>query len=170
MQVDKSYYFEQLYPLQDSVLQVINSQETGFHLTGGTVVSRVYLQHRVSADLDLFVNFNSQFVEWSAQIIDSLAQSTQWQVQVTLRQQYFARLLLTEDTVTLKVEMINDVPSHIGALRHHPVLGRIDSPENILAGCWHVSTPSCLKRCYGYYVTRTSTVTFFVAYYSAFQM
>jgi hypothetical protein len=133
MQVDKSFYFEQLYPLQDRVLQVINSQETGFYLTGGTAVSRVYLQHRFSDDLDLFVNFDPQFVEWSAQIIDILAQSAEWQVQVTLRQQYFARLLLTQDTVTLKIELINDVPSHIGAFRHHPILGRIDSAENILA-------------------------------------
>jgi len=29
--------------------------------------------------------------------------------------------------------MINDVPSHIGALVEHPVIGLIDSKENILA-------------------------------------
>ena len=29
--------------------------------------------------------------------------------------------------------MINDVPSHIGALVKHPVIGLIDSKENILA-------------------------------------
>ena len=28
---------------------------------------------------------------------------------------------------------MNDVPAHVGALRNHPVLGRLDSPENILA-------------------------------------
>jgi hypothetical protein len=35
--------------------------------------------------------------------------------------------------VTLKIEMVNDVPSHIGEIRQDPVLGRLDSPENILA-------------------------------------
>lgn len=33
----------------------------------------------------------------------------------------------------LKIEMINDVPSHIGYIVDHPVLGRMDSKENILA-------------------------------------
>ena len=33
----------------------------------------------------------------------------------------------------LKVELINDVPSHIGKLVDHPILGIIDSKENILA-------------------------------------
>lgn len=33
----------------------------------------------------------------------------------------------------LKIEMVNDIPSHIGELVNHPVLGFIDSKENILA-------------------------------------
>ena len=33
----------------------------------------------------------------------------------------------------LKMEFINDVPSHIGPITAHEVLGRIDSAENILA-------------------------------------
>lgn len=28
---------------------------------------------------------------------------------------------------------MNDVPSHVGDVRRHPVLGRLDSAENILA-------------------------------------
>ncbi|MCS7249293.1 MAG: hypothetical protein NZ840_13800, partial [Anaerolineales bacterium] len=34
---------------------------------------------------------------------------------------------------SIKIEMINDVPAHIGEIRLHPTLGRLDSPENILA-------------------------------------
>ena len=29
--------------------------------------------------------------------------------------------------------MINDVPAHVGVIANHPVLGRLDSRENILA-------------------------------------
>ncbi len=42
-------------------------------------------------------------------------------------------MLVSQNAVTLKIELINDVPSHIGEIRQHPTLGRIDSPENILA-------------------------------------
>jgi hypothetical protein len=130
---DKRFYFEQLYPLQDQALQVISSAQTGFYLTGGTAVSRAYLQHRFSDDLDLFVNYHPHFGEWSALIIDALTQSTLWQTKVILRQQYFVRILLFQQALTLKIELVNDVPAHVGAVRQHPILGQIDSPENILA-------------------------------------
>lgn len=130
---DKRYYFERLYPLQDRVLSVITALDTGFYLTGGTVVSRVYLRHRVSDDLDLFVNYNSEFGAWCGLIVDALLARGDWQARPTLRQQYFARIMLTQNEVDLKIEMVNDVPSHVGEIRVHPLLGRIDSPENILA-------------------------------------
>jgi hypothetical protein len=133
MQINHAYYFEQLYPLQDKVLAVINQEATGFYLTGGTAVSRAYLQHRFSDDLDLFVNYDPLFAEWSALVIDACMRSNEWRTQIIMRQQHFSRLLLTQDAITLKVEMINDVPSRIGEVRQHAVLGRIDSPENILA-------------------------------------
>jgi hypothetical protein len=133
MSSNQDYYFTQLYPFQDQVLQVIMAQDTGFYLTGGTAVSRVYLQHRFSDDLDLFVNLKPEFGDWCGRLIDALFQQSNWQTQVIMRQQYFARILVTAASVTLKIELINDVPSHVGEIRHHPVLGRIDSPENILA-------------------------------------
>lgn len=133
MASDKAYYFEQLYPLQDQVLSLIDAQKTGFYLTGGTALARCYLQHRFSDDLDLFVNLNPEFGGWCGRVIDALFQFEPRQTQVILRQQYFARVLLTHNDVALKIEMINDVPSHIGEIHQHPILGRIDSPENILA-------------------------------------
>ena len=114
-------------------MSAINALDTGFYLTGGTVVSRAYLHHRVSDDLDLFVNYSSQFGEWCGLIIDALLNRGDWQATPTMRQQYFARVMLTQNDVDLKIEMVNDVPSHVGEIRVHPVLGRIDSPENILA-------------------------------------
>src|SRR4051794_23764818 len=54
--MDKVFYFERLYPLQDRILAVLTGVDTGFYLTGGTAASRGYLQHRLSDDLDFFVN------------------------------------------------------------------------------------------------------------------
>ncbi|MEK7746448.1 MAG: hypothetical protein AAB576_07270, partial [Elusimicrobiota bacterium] len=43
----------------------------------------------------------------------------------------FIRVFVSPES--LKIEMINDVPSHIGSLVNHSILGIIDSKENILA-------------------------------------
>ena len=130
---DKSYYFERLYPFQDEVLQVINAVGTDFYLTGGTALSRAYLHHRFSDDLDLFVNYDARFGEWAERVVDALWQRSEWQTQVVLKDQYFVRALLSRDDLILKLEMINDVAARVGETRLDAQLGRLDSPENILA-------------------------------------
>ncbi len=129
--VDAAFYFNVLYPFQDEVLKVLNRVETGFYLTGGTAASRGYLKHRFSDDLDFFVNDDARFVLWADRWIQAL--SEHWRVEVSLRGERFVRLFLHTSEVALKIEMVNDVPSRAGAVRVHPVLGRLDSPENILA-------------------------------------
>ena len=52
----EKYYLDKLYPLQDKILDVIEQLKLDFYLTGGTALSRCYLQHRYSDDLDFFVN------------------------------------------------------------------------------------------------------------------
>ncbi len=128
-----AHYFDQLYPLQDLSLRLIADLDTGFYLTGGTALSRAYLNHRFSDDLDLFVNFDKRFTLWSNLVIQSFAVDRRWQTLVTKNEEYFARIVLTHNGVDLKIELINDVPSHIGEIQQHPILGRVDSPENILA-------------------------------------
>ena len=128
-----SFYANQLYPLQDVVLSAINSLDTGFYLTGGTAISRGYLHHRYSDDLDLFVNDKPEFRLWSARIIDGLAARSDWPVQVQVAELRFTRLTIVAKDVPLRIELINDVPAHVGAIVPHPVLGRLDSAENILA-------------------------------------
>ena len=130
---DSSFYFSVLYPFQDEVLRLVKEAKTGFHLTGGTALSRGYLKHRFSDDLDLFVNFDAHFGEWSNRVVDTFWRLGAWNTEVILREEYFVRAVLTRGEVTLKVEMVNDVGSRVGDVRDHPVLGRLDSAENILA-------------------------------------
>ena len=54
--MDQNFFLRQLYPFQDQVLRIVSVADTQFHLTGGTALSRGYLQHRFSDDLDFFVN------------------------------------------------------------------------------------------------------------------
>ncbi len=130
---NKAYYFDVLYPFQDQVLQLVTRLGTGFYLTGGTAASRGYLQHRFSDDLDLFVNDDPNFVLWADRIVQALSLQPTWRTSVLLRQERFFRLTVGSERVFLKIEMVNDVPSRVGTPWQHPVLGWLDTAENILA-------------------------------------
>src|SRR4051794_12221622 len=71
--MDKAFYFEKLYPLQDQVLAFLTGVDTGFYLTGGTAASRGYLHHRLSDDLDFFVNDDRRFLLWADRLIQAVA-------------------------------------------------------------------------------------------------
>ncbi len=59
--MQETYYQEKLYPLQNKVLSIIQASGAEFYLTGGTALSRFYLQHRYSEDLDFFLNAHPEF-------------------------------------------------------------------------------------------------------------
>lgn len=131
--LDNNFYTDALYPFQDQVLPLITALETGFYLTGGTAASRGYLHHRFSEDLDFFVNYDDRFEKWLDQIIRALSQQKMWQTDVLTKQEYFARMMLHRPDVTLKLEFVNDVPFRIGDVVIDPILGKLDTAENILA-------------------------------------
>lgn len=131
--IDKNWFEEKLYPFQDHILSVIGLLASPFYLGGGTAVSRGYLNHRYSEDLDLFMNDNSEFNLWAERLVQLMGQQSDTTLTVNLKEPRFIRLSVIRDETPLKIELINDVPAHFGKIREHPVLGRIDSPENLLA-------------------------------------
>jgi hypothetical protein len=130
---DHAYYFDTLYPLQNEVLALLAELDTGFYLTGGTAASRLYLHHRFSDDLDLFVNDQPEFNLWAERLIQALEQRPSWTLHVLNKDERFIRLVVQQGETPLKIELINDVPAHIGQIQDDPILGRVDSAENILA-------------------------------------
>ncbi len=56
--VETSFYEKNLYPLQDDIFTMLQTDR--FYLSGGTCLSRFYYYHRYSEDLDL-----SQLTEWA---------------------------------------------------------------------------------------------------------
>jgi len=122
------FYEKILYPLQDRAIEVF--KDSPFYLTGGTVLSRVYYQHRYSDDLDYFVNYLSDFEKLAESQVEKLSKVFH-DVEVEYRGEYFYRIFVSERR--LKIELVNDVPAHIGNLTRHPHFGLIDSKENILA-------------------------------------
>lgn len=131
--MNQLFYLKQLYPFQDQVLSMMSATDTGFYLTGGTALSRGYLNHRFSDDLDFFVNDDPNFSLWTDRIFQGLSRSAEWNNQIIQRDERFVRLTLKQAEIDLKIDLINDVPSRVGEPWHHPVLGRIDTAENMLA-------------------------------------
>lgn len=131
--MNRAFYFNVLYLFQDQILQVLQELDTQFYLTGSTAASRGYLQHRFSDDLDLFVNDDGRFGLWSERVIYALSSHSAWQTEVIQKEERFVRLVVGRENVQLKIELVNDVPARVGQVRSHPLLGRLDSPENILA-------------------------------------
>ena len=127
------YHETRLYPFQDRVLTVIKETETPFYLTGGTALSRFYLDHRYSDDLDFFVNYDSGFRKYVNIIVDDLKKVGSLEILYAADNFYRANILDKGKNIELKLEFVNDVPSHIGTLLLHDRFGNIDSIENIFA-------------------------------------
>jgi hypothetical protein len=131
--MNTSFFVDKLYPLQDEVLPVISRAKTGFYLSGGTAASRGYLFHRFSEDLDLFVNDDPQFSLWAEQVLERLRDVPAWQLHLLQKEERFVRCEIRVEDVAMRIEMVNDVPAHVGNIVEHAIFGRLDSPENILA-------------------------------------
>lgn len=123
------FYNNILYPLQDKVLPIFEGSP--FCLTGGTALSCGYYNHRYSDNLYYFINAHPDFTGVGLMQIDKIKRLLNIKVEIDLQSDSYFRLFLGEEK--FKIEMVNDVPSHIGTSVKHPMLFAIDSKENILA-------------------------------------
>jgi len=128
----EKYYQDNLYPLQDKVLKKIQDAESDFYLTGGTALSRCYLKHRYSDDLDLFVNDQSNFKE-QCELTISILKKSYCELTITTASPSFVRLMLEDKKITLKVDFVNDIPFHYGNITKHNIYHRVDNWRNILS-------------------------------------
>lgn len=53
--------YKELYSLQDKVLAIVFQVQSEFYLTGGTCLSRFYIEKRYSDDLDFFTNQSPRY-------------------------------------------------------------------------------------------------------------
>jgi hypothetical protein len=110
---------------------LLNTQPAEFYLTGGTALSRCYLHHRYSDDLDFFVNDAPSFQDDVLRIQKIL--SEHFSIEVQRSGERFRRFFLFENDVSLKIECINDVPFHFGNFQSFELFQRVDNPLNILS-------------------------------------
>jgi hypothetical protein len=128
--MSKTYYTHKRYPLQDGVLGKVATLQTPFYLTGGTALSRCYLHHRYSDDLDFFTNDHPDFLHHARRIFDDL--SATFSVRQTVADEGFVQFFVTDDNTDLKIECINDVSYHFGEF-HIFQNCKTDNPLNILS-------------------------------------
>ena len=135
------FYEESLYPLQDGVLKILRQSGTPFFLTGGTALSRCYIHHRYSDDLDFFVCREPGYADHVDTILRAFITAEEQSVlrfdRTTLsRGEYYTQLYVSDfdhPETELKIEFINDVAAHYGSIITNPELGRVDSLRNILS-------------------------------------
>jgi hypothetical protein len=98
---ERDHYETTLYPLQDRVLALAEALGPDVVLTGGTALSRFYLHHRLSDDLDLFSASGDipNIARYLAAEIDA--------VRIERMSPAFARLLVGERG-DLKVDVVRD--------------------------------------------------------------
>ena len=131
------YYEENLYPLQNGVLRVVENCKTRFYLTGGTALSRAYYRHRYSDDLDFFVNSDPEYNEQVDTVLEKLREEGFfWDSSVDFIKAPDFRSLKVRwnksDTV-LKLDFVNDSTPHFGDFTAMDFFHRIDPVRNILS-------------------------------------
>jgi len=119
--------YKQLYKLQDEVLKVIFETEREFYLTGGTCISRFYMEKRYSDDLDFFTNQSLRY-NFAVKNIKRALQN-KFELIAHVEAKDFTRYVING---VLQVDFVND-----SAIRYKdPIVKEnsyiIDTIENIL--------------------------------------
>jgi hypothetical protein len=125
-------YYNKLYVLQDKLLQIIQVTNADFYLTGDTALSRCYLKHRFSDDLDLFVNQASDFKQQTQRVVAAIRQAD-LQIHTSTTSESFLRITVGKDQLSLKIDFVNDVAYHYGGFEATDFFHKIDSWRNILS-------------------------------------
>lgn len=138
----KSYreYYKELYVIQDGVFKIVEDYD--FYLTGGTALSRFYLQHRYSDDLDFFVHQKADFLTAVKEIIAKLKR--QYNLETRIMTTDFAQLYIHTDAfykkyreqfqAKLKIDFVNE--QHIprfGEPIGFEIFSRVDNLRNMLS-------------------------------------
>ncbi len=132
MNMPGHWYQDKLYPLQDSVLSALSGFSASMYLTGGTALSREYLHHRYSDDLDFFWNDDADFAREAEGIVRIMRDQEYDSVEVGLTTPAFVRITVSLRDVDLKIDLVNDVPATVGVPVAGKLFTRVDTVLNIL--------------------------------------
>ncbi len=121
--------YNQIYDLQDKVLDIIFSKETTLYLTGGTCLNRFYYNLRYSDDLDMFTNENALFRDDIRTVLENFKKSD-LNIGIKVDTRDFVRLYVNE---ILQIDLVNDRVYRHGKSIYSPSGVIIDNILNICA-------------------------------------
>jgi predicted nucleotidyltransferase component of viral defense system len=131
------YYEENLYPLQDGVMNTISKCGVRFFLTGGTALSRAYYNHRYSDDLDFFVNDDDDYPAQVKEVFFKLKEDKFfWSPTVDfISNKNFTSFKVGWDKsdTLLKLDFVNDIACRFGDIVKTELFVRTDSIRNMLS-------------------------------------
>jgi hypothetical protein len=130
--MQKNYYQNTLYPLQDKILKIMNPLPVNFYLTGGTALSRIFLNHRYSDDLDFFLN-NSDTFKQEVELVLKFFSEFNVPFDVSTADASYARIFIKENDDILKIDFVNDESYHVGSLISTVLYRNTDNIDNILS-------------------------------------
>ena len=128
---DKSYY-NRLYAFQNEIMKNIQRQEVDFYLTGGTALSRCYLNHRYSDDLDFFINQAPDFKKQAQRVVTAIRRDN-IKIEIGTASESFFRITVLKGQTHLIVDFVNDLEYHYGGFEAADFFPKIDSWRNILS-------------------------------------
>ncbi len=143
------YYQNILYPLQDKILKIIAELPVEFYLTGETALSRAYLNHRYSDDLDFFLNNSPSFKSQVNTVINAF-QKSDTSFEIAVADEGYARIFVFEEEHALKLDFVNDVPFRSGTPEPTKLFERTDNLYNILSNKITALGRYSPNRCGGY--------------------
>ncbi len=120
-----------LYKFQDEILLLLRDELSPFYLTGGTALSRYYLSHRYSEDLDFFCHDQEDFEPSISQIARTLSRSKLLKEHGMQISETYARFFVGA-LPELKIDFVYENVDHIGTFKKDQGVN-IDNPKNILA-------------------------------------
>jgi hypothetical protein len=125
-------FYNNLYAVQDDLMEMVQEQKVDFYLTGGTALSRCYLNHRYSDDLDFFANEAPDFKKQTERVVSAIRKAGM-QIELGTASESFLRIMVLKDEVSLKIDFVNDVIYHYGDFEAAHFFNKIDSWRNILS-------------------------------------
>ncbi|MFZ2338426.1 MAG: nucleotidyl transferase AbiEii/AbiGii toxin family protein [Bacteroidales bacterium] len=130
--MERDYYQNILYPLQDKVFGLLTALPVDFYLTGGTALSRAWLNHRYSDDLDFFLNGSGSFKIQTETVIGKMPELN-LKFEVLQADADFARLVIYRGNASLKIDFVNDIPFRTGIPVATGLYRLTDTMNNILS-------------------------------------
>lgn len=133
-------YYKDLYVIQDAIFEIVEDYD--FYLTGGTALSRFYLNHRYSDDLDFFVHQKDDFLAVVREIIAKFKSEfnpetrimTEDFVQVFIHTGEFYEKYQEQFQAKLKIDFVNELEvPHFGKLKRFDQFPRVDNLRNMLS-------------------------------------